>query len=130
MIVVRTTDELTALRSGRLRARRGTLRLELAGLTDDEARSAATRLSALQNECGCRVGALLAYPTTVAVVIWQVASSPPWATTLTTRIASSAAIIIAAGMLGKGIGVLRARRTFAREIDTLRQRILESAASP
>jgi hypothetical protein len=108
--VVRTAADLAAFRRGQLPVRFGALRLELPGMSDDEARVTMARLLGLQRECGCAMGALLAYPTTALVVVWQIVSAPVWASSLIARIGVSVAIVMAAGMAGKFLGVTRARR--------------------
>jgi hypothetical protein len=123
LTVVRDASGLVALRTGRLRAGRGKLRLELPGLDIHESRQLADRLTTLQNECGCSIGAALAYPAAFAAVIWCVVNPPVGAGVIGNRIVVSLAAIFIAGMLGKVIGIARARLAMRAEIDALRRRL-------
>ncbi len=128
--VVRTPAELAALRSGRLRVRRGALHLELPGLDDDQARRIADRLASLRNECGCSMGAAFAYPTAAAVIVWLVVSPPAWTDHLVARIGVWMGTVIVAGTVGKALGIARARGAMRREIDALEYDLRQTAAGP
>ena len=121
--VVRSAADLAALRSGRIRVPHGVLRLELPGLSEEEARTLGIKLTLLRHECGCSIGALVAYPTLVAVAAWQVVHPPAWADRLLTRVGVTAGLVVLAGAIGKGIGIVRARVRLRREVDALVRRL-------
>jgi hypothetical protein len=105
---------------GRLIAARGQIRsveLAVAGVDPVDRERVQARLAALTGACGCTEGAIgLLASLPVAVLVYP-----------TLGLGQSLAVVVAAALLGKGFGLLRAWWVLRVEIARVRSRVFENS---
>ena len=119
VIVVRSLEELRALRTRRDAPSEFTLVIELRGVAPPQREAASARIASYRSECGCSLGArCMAAGFVLSLVLLAVCYGVFTAEFLWRLPLAFLFAIVCAG-LGKTAGILRARSRLKREIETL-----------
>jgi hypothetical protein len=117
-LVIRSAEDLRALRAQPRIAAMRSLRLDLPWLPREVARAAEPRLAGYGNACGCAAGAAAMLAVCVSLVAWLIFSYGLSAGFFWRLPIALVAGLIAAG-IGKWLGLTYARSRLAREIEKL-----------
>ena len=118
-IVVRTADDLRALRASRRLDARNPIAFELPDLSAEQAESLAARVNGYRTECGCSLGAKGMAVAVVAVVAWLLLHPHGVAISLLVRVPIALLFILVGAGVGKALGIFVAHRKLRRVLDGL-----------
>jgi hypothetical protein len=119
VVVIRTIEELKALRTMRGTLSEFTLVLEMPGLTAEAARSAGSRIASYRNECGCSFEARCMTAGFLLALVYLVARFGLFTSGCAFRLPLAFACALVCAGAGKAIGIRRARTRLGQEIDSL-----------